>query len=63
MVLGWLVGLVLHVHEAAVTLLVALLAGGVILNVLKEELPERRASRFDAFLGGAVVYGALLLAL
>jgi hypothetical protein len=60
---GWVAALVVRIHEAAVTLLVALLAGGVILNVLKEELPQHRESRFSAFLAGAGVYGALLLAL
>lgn len=60
---GWLAAQWLHAGAAAVLLLVALLAGGVILNVLKEELPERRESRFSAFLVGAAGYGALLLAL
>lgn len=39
----------------------AFLAGGMILNVLKEELPEERESRFTAFLSGAAGYAALLL--
>ena len=44
-------------------LLFALLAGGVIMNVLKEELPEERESCFWALALGAAVYAALLLAL
>ena len=40
--------------------LFALLAGGVVLNVMKEELPEERKSRFGAFLLGVVLYGGLL---
>ncbi len=39
------------------------LAGGVILNVLKEELPKERASRFRAFAAGVVAYTLVLLAL
>ena len=33
----------------------------VVLNVLKEELPQERQSRFWAFALGLVVYGGLLL--
>ncbi|HEV2109006.1 MAG TPA: hypothetical protein VGR16_12135 [Thermomicrobiales bacterium] len=62
-VLGWVIGLVFEVSEAALFVLLALIAGGVILNVLKEELPEERQSRFWAFGLGAAAYTALLLAL
>ena len=41
--------------------LFAFLAGGIILNVLKEELPEDRQSRFSAFALGAIAYAAVLL--
>jgi hypothetical protein len=47
--IGWAFGAVTVVHEAAVALLFAFLAGGVVLNVLKEELPEERKSRFLPF--------------
>lgn len=40
--------------------LLAFLGGGVILNVMKEELPEERKSKFTAFAGGAAVYAAIL---
>lgn len=59
--LGWLVGVATEVSEAAVSMLFAFLAGGVVLNVLKEELPEERKSRFWAFALGCGVYAALLL--
>ena len=62
-VVGWLIGVVAEVPEPAVAVLVAFLAGGIILNVLKEELPEERESRFWAFLAGAAAYAALLLVL
>lgn len=58
---GALLGLVLHVPEWLVAGLFALLAGSVVLNVLKEELPEERHSRFLPFVGGAGGYAALLL--
>jgi len=38
------------------------LAGGVFLNVLKEELPEERTSTFWASTNGAVMYSGVLLA-
>lgn len=52
---GW------EISEAALGLVIAFLGGGIVLNVLKEELPEERESRFGAFLAGAAAYGALLL--
>ncbi len=59
---GWLLGELTEISDAALGLLIAFLAGAVILNVMKEELPEERESRFGAFLLGAAAYGALLLA-
>ena len=50
------------VPEAAIAVILAFIAGGVVLNVLKEELPEDRQSRFTAFAAGAAIYAALLLA-
>ena len=60
---GVFVGAVWRLPEAAVAGLVAFLAGGVVLNVLKEELPEERESRFWPFAAGAASYAALLTAL
>ena len=60
--LGWAVGVAYEVPDAALFLLLALIGGGVILNVLKEELPEERESRFTAFVLGAAIYAVLLLA-
>ena len=61
LLLGWLVGVATEISEAAIAVLLAFLAGGVVLNVLKEELPEERKSRFSAFAIGATAYAALLL--
>lgn len=58
---GWSLGLVVDVSELAVSALTAFVGGSIILNVLKEELPEERDSRFSAFLFGAVAYSLLLL--
>lgn len=59
---GWLIGLVIDLPQRLLAALFALLAGAVVLNVLKEELPEDRDSRFSAFALGAACYAALLLA-
>ena len=58
---GWAVGLLSEISEAALAVLFAFLAGGVIMNVLKEELPEERESRFWAFVLGAGLYAGVLL--
>ena len=60
-VVGWLLGLFVEVSEIGLALLFAFLSGGVILNVLKEELPEERQSRFWAFAAGAALYAAMLM--
>lgn len=60
-VAGLLLGLATSVSALLLSSLFAFLAGGVILNVLKEELPEDRQSRFSAFALGAIAYAALLL--
>lgn len=62
-VAGWALGAATEIPEAAVAALTAFLGGGVVLNVLKEEVPSERRSRFWAFAGGAAGYALLLLAL
>ena len=58
---GWLLGVRVDVAEPAIAMLFAFLAGGIVLNVLKEELPEERESRFGAFALGAGGYALVLL--
>lgn len=59
--LGWLAGWLMEIPRTAVDALFAFVAGSVILNVIKEELPEDRQSRFGAFVLGVAGYGAVLL--
>lgn len=61
--IGWVFGLVSEVSELTVSILTALLAGSIILNVMKEELPDDRESSFISFCLGVVGYSALLLIL
>ncbi len=60
---GWVIGRATEVSEAAIAVIFAFIAGGIILNVVKEELPEERESRFWAFALGAAVYSALMVAI
>jgi len=61
---GWVVGMVpaLRIPPEAIMLVLAYLAGGVILNVVRHELPDtdRRADVL-AFAAGAAVFGVALL--
>lgn len=59
---GWAAGLTVHLPESVLAGVFAFISGGVVLNVLKEELPEERESRFSAFAIGAAAYAVLLLA-
>jgi len=62
-VAGWVVGYATEISEAALAALLAFIAGSIVLNVIKEELPEQQQSRFGAFAAGAVSYTLLLLAI
>jgi hypothetical protein len=61
-VVGWAMGVFIDIPPPAVSALFAFLAGAIILNVLKHELPEERHSHFLAFALGAGLYTAVLLA-
>ena len=58
---GLAAGYLVRLPELWVAVITAFLAGGVILNVLKEELPEERESRIAPFFLGAFGYAAILL--
>ena len=60
--IGFGIGAATIVSPVLLSALFAFLAGGVVLNVLKEELPEDRESRFWAFAAGTAAYTVLLLA-
>lgn len=62
-VFGWALGQTFHVNRAAIAAIWAFIAGGIILNVLKEELPEEQESHFGLFVAGAALYSMVLLAL
>lgn len=57
---GWLVGAATTIPEGTIVLVLAFVAGGVVLNVMKEELPGDRQARFVPFAAGAALYALLL---
>lgn len=59
--LGWLLGLGVELPAAPLSLVFAFLAGSVVMNVMKEELPEDRQARFGPFFAGTALYGAVLI--
>jgi hypothetical protein len=66
LLVGWMVGMVpaLDVPPGALALLLAYISGGVLLNVLRHELPDTdRTADVVAFAVGAGVYGTLVLML
>lgn len=60
-VVGSAIGWSSNISTATISILFSFLAGGIILNILKEELPEERQSRFGAFALGCTIYTVLLL--
>ena len=59
--LGWLIGIFVSFPQIVIDFLFSFLAGGVILNVLKEELPEERKSHFWSFALGGCIFAILLI--
>ncbi|RPF72090.1 hypothetical protein [Aurantiacibacter spongiae] len=59
---GWGLGLATQLSGVLIGCLFALLAGSIVLTVLKEELPEERESYFRPFALGLVIYAGLVLA-
>ncbi|XVH31770.1 hypothetical protein ACNS7O_00915 [Haloferacaceae archaeon DSL9] len=58
---GWGLAQLVTLSEIQVVVPTAFLAGGVLLNVVKEELPAENEGRFAAFVVGAGWYSLLLL--
>ena len=59
--LGWLLSLTLKNSETVVGLVKAFIAGGALLNVLKEELPEGKENDFVAFATSGLGFAFVLL--
>ncbi|ERN43208.1 bacitracin resistance protein bacA [Rubidibacter lacunae KORDI 51-2] len=59
--MGAIAAQIANLNEAAVSIVWAFLAGSLILNILKRELPDEQKSCFWSFTGGAALYAVLLL--
>ena len=59
--LGWFVGTTIEISPATLARLFAVVAGGVVINSIKEELPSEKEGNFWAFLAGAAAYALLLM--
>ncbi|KAB1190715.1 MULTISPECIES: hypothetical protein [Haloferax] len=58
---GAVIGFVTMVDELVLAMLFSLVAGAIVFNVIKEELPDVSESRFLAFLIGVAVFVSLVL--
>jgi membrane protein YdbS with pleckstrin-like domain len=58
---GAIAGQSTHLNEAAISIVWSFLAGSIILNILKRELPDEQQSCFWSFVGGTAFYTGLLL--
>lgn len=63
LVLGWLTGFFFTIPVTIIDLVVAFVAGGVLLNVMRYELPKREPGTYKFFLLGSVLYTCILLQL
>lgn len=59
--IGWLIGSTLHIDHTIIALLEAFVSGGLILNAIKDELPQCRGNNFSIFLIGTVLYSSILI--
>lgn len=60
---GWFVGLWFILTPTAVALVSAFIGGGVIMNVIRHELPQNNPNSLTAFLWAAITYMIILLAI
>lgn len=59
--LGWLIGLWIKLPAAAVALITAFIGGGVIMNVIRHELPQNKPHSLGSFLAASFIYTGILL--
>lgn len=63
LIAGWIFGFYFDIPEALINLVVAFVAGGVLLNVMRYELPKRQKGTYIYFLAGSLIYTYILLQL
>lgn len=60
---GWVIGSLFHIPHTLIGLLEAFVAGGMILNAIKDELPSCKGKGFIPFLIGIGLYAIVLISL
>jgi hypothetical protein len=63
LIVGYIVGDFLHIPGALEALIIAFVAGGVLLNVMSYELPKNKSGDYFYFVLGALLYTILLVQL
>lgn len=63
LILGWMTGFFFIIPVALIDLVVAFIAGGVLMNVMRYELPKREPGTYKFFLLGSILYTVILLQL
>jgi hypothetical protein len=63
LVTGWIAGNLFIISDAAIALINAFIAGGVIMNVTRHELPAENPNSTLSFLLGSFFYTVVLLAI
>lgn len=61
--IGYLLGANIHISHTIMGLLEAFVAGGLVLNAIKDELPACRGNGLTSFMVGLSLYSVLLLSL
>lgn len=61
LVAGWALGLLTQLPPVAIALVAAFIGGGVIMNVIRHELPKENPNNDKAFLISTVLYTLILL--
>jgi hypothetical protein len=59
--LGWMIGQFIELSSAGVALLGAFIGGGVIMNVIRHELPKKTSHSSISFVLGSIIYTVILL--
>lgn len=59
---GWFFGLVVDLKDEWVSIIYAFISGGIIYQVMQEEIPQHRKSTFRYFAAGCVLYTVLWVA-
>lgn len=61
LLIGYVLGYITQIPTAVVVVVVSFLAGGILLNSLRYELPKRNHVEYGFFVLGALIYTAILL--